>query len=615
MSFLQFMEMGILESLLNCVIAFALCMSFSSIGHFFLKGNKFALQSLFGMAFCSVFVMLCMSYCAYFSKYVVYAFSVFAIILGSISLIKKWNKKQGLIKSFLPTFFIFLYFVIRFLLLITQKTGFVNFNCHETYFAAPAFEIFKADYYSRLRIFDLYPYEWSRYHFFNGAFTSIPLSVFAKKNYVTYIFAKYLTIAFLLGAIFDCIREKKGVKKACVYFIFGCVASLILSYNMVTWSSFTNNYSSLLLMGITWILMMQEDWKSSCMASLILAISTSRATLTGGFFFLFSLYMLFKKDKENLFNFISSESKTAFFCVIMGFGSIVMVISGMKPNGQGVLDFNFMGNMFHYGWMVLMPFGTFFGNRSIFPKETAVYQIHFEFLILFAYVYMIIHGYDKIKKFIINNFKILFVIAIFTAELLFIHGFNIKDLIFISTAFTILYLLPIMAIYASSSETLSIPLGLFIISSIMQYMVFNSGSSCVNYTLIVAPVVICFSKMFVYDISNKMINSKFPKRRVLNTLFCIATLCICSGYLLSYDFSYSAFWTPKDDYSVNLRLREIPYSEKAFEYCDDSDADMAKLNALKGNRVHYKMVPNIENPYHSKNSMTIRFLPKGYDKQ
>ena len=619
MSLLQFMEMNILECIFGCVIAFVICMSFSSIGHFFLKGKYLALKSLIGMSFASVFIMICMSYCAVLSKYLIYTFVTFSFLASLFFIKKYWDQKTEILKSFLPVLLIFLYFLIRFFMLITQETGYVNFNCHETYFAAPALEIFKADYYSRLRLIDVYPYEWSRYHFFNGSFASLPLAAFVKKNYVTFIFAKFLTISFLLGTIFDCIRKSCGSKKAVIYFSFGCIASFVLSYNMVTWSSFTNNYSSLLLMGIVWLVMLQEDWETACMISLVLAVSTSRATLTGGFFFLFSLYMLFRNTNKTLIKFVLAEYKIAIFCIVVGIGCIVMTISGERPYGQSVLSLNFMDNMFHYAWMEIMSFGVFFENLTLFEKKDAISQVHFEFLILPVYAYMLIRGFDKLKKLVMKNLKLIFIFTLFAAELCFVHiyklyGFNLKRYVFILAAFGCLYVLPVLAVYCSSPQKMTVPLVLFILSSLMQYMVFNAASSCVNYTMIISLIIICFSKLFVDDVFyGKLLHNLYVARsRHFLYLF---MFCMGVGYFLSYSFEYSFFCSPKDYYSINLQLRDTPYLEEAFVYNTEHDADEAKLNALKGNRIHYQVPPDNSDPYMVKNSMCMRFLPQGYEKE
>ena len=603
------MEMSIIECIFECLGAFFICISFCSIGRIFISGKNLALQALIGMSVISIPVIVCMSFCAVLAKYIIYIAICISVLLSIYMLIRNWNNKKEIIKSFLPVFLMFLYFSIRLFMWITPETGTFDFNCHETYFAAPSLEIFKADYFSRLRIIDVYPYEWSGYHFFNGAFTAIPFVAFVKKNYITFLFVKFLTISVLLGSIFGCVKEKYAYKKAVFYFIIGCISAFVLSYNLVTWSSFTNNYSSLLLMYIVWLVMQEEDWRISCIISLILAVSTSRATLTGGLFFLYSLYMLFSNTKEkSIISFIVKEKICAICCMILGLGSVVMLLSGKQPYGQSVFSLDCMGNMFNMSWLQLMPFGTFFTNLTVLPKDGAVYQVHFEVLVFFVYTYVLLHNYKKIKNFLLKNWKLIFVVIIFMAEICFVYtvksyGLNIKRYIFILVAFSCLYLFPISSIYAASDSKMSVRFSLFIISSLMQYMVFMSGTSCVNYALIVPPLILCFIKQISIDINT-------PK-----SCFKICAMCFSvlgALFFFHYNFHYSFFCSPNDYYSTQLELRESIYSDEPYECVSEEYADFAKLNAIKGNRVQYSSTPDIKNIWMAKNSMTMRFLTKNY---
>lgn len=609
MSLLDFMEMNVLECITECFLSFILCISFCGIGHFFVKGNCIAFKSVIGMSFVSVLELLCMSYCAVLAKYVIY-FSIAVSFFLAVIIFAKNNKlRKEVLKSFLPVFLIFLYFIIRLFILIVPKTGFVDFNCHETYFAAPSLEIFKADYFSRLRLIDVYPYEWSKYHFFNGAFTAIPLSVFIKKNYVSFLFAKFLTIALYLGALFDCIRNKYGFKKASMYFIIGCLICFVVAYNSVTWSSFTNSYSMLILTGIVWILLVQEDWGKACMVSLILAISTSRSTLTGGLFFLFSLGMMFNKEKKSVALFISENIRCALFCMLVGGGVLIMIGSGLTPSNQVTFNTDFMGNMFNYAWLTLIPMGVLFEHRSIFKLAGAAYQIHLEFFILPVYIFILVKNIKRIEYFILINWKKLGVAGIFILEICFVYiykkyGFNSKKYIFIMTSFVILYLLPILTVRVVSDDRMNVPLGLFIISSLMQYMVFAASTSGCNYQLIVAPLLICISKQVTDVIIECSVKNSIVKK------LCLIFVASCGLYFVHYDFRFSFFGSPNDFYHTKLKLQNISYIQEPFVYESDGDADFAKLNALKGNRVHYLMTPNYSDSMMNKNSMTMRFIPE-----
>ena len=84
----------------------------------------------------------------------------------------------------------------------------------------------------------------------------------------------------------------------------------------------------------------------------------------------------------------------------------------------------------------------------------------------------------------------------------------------------------------------------------------------------------------------------------------------CGLYFVHYDFRFSFFGSPNDFYHTKLKLQNISYIQEPFVYESDGDADFAKLNALKGNRVHYLMTPNYSDSMMNKNSMTMRFIPE-----
>ena len=71
------------------------------------------------------------------------------------------------------------------------------------------------------------------------------------------------------------------------------------------------------------------------------------------------------------------------------------------------------------------------------------------------------------------------------------------------TAFACLYVLPVLSVYVTSGSKMYVPISMFIISVLLQYMVFNAGSSCVNYMLVAVPVILCFLRQIIVDVDEK----------------------------------------------------------------------------------------------------------------
>lgn len=259
MSILEFMEMSVAGSLFSCLLAVFICLSFAGIGEFFLKGRHgIVLHSVVGMAFVGAIVTFFAGCCAALCKYIIYI----SIFFGAFLTLKNIFQKKRTISDFyalVPFFILLTIFLYKLFAFITPHDNPIPFMDHLSYFASVSIEIFKADYFSRLRMIDVYPYEWSKYHFFTGSMISIPLLAFAQKNYVSFVIAKTIANCFVGGAIFDMLREKYDLKKSAIYFSLGLGLFFMCLRGRMCWGIVSNDFFSIAFLVMTWIFFMHEE--------------------------------------------------------------------------------------------------------------------------------------------------------------------------------------------------------------------------------------------------------------------------------------------------------------------------------------------------------------------
>lgn len=599
MSILEFMQMSIIDTFLYCLAAFFICVSFASIGRFFLKDAGVILQSVLGIGLTGAVIVITVSFWAALAKYVIYV-SICTSMVLSISCIykRKFGYRQA-VRSIIPTFLIFLFFVIKLMAQVIPANGVIDYNCHSTYFASIPLEIFKADYFSRIRIIDTYPYEWAKYHFFNGSCTAIALAVFAKKNFITYNIAKYLTVAIYTGALFEQIKLKSR-KNNVLCFCIGIGCAFTCTYNLTTWSLFTNNYSCILLTGLLWSLFEKRNYRAACLVSIVTALSVSRMVIIGGIIFLYALRRLYEQNGKTIKELIKKEWNRAVYSLLIGIGILTMAFSGVSVT----LDFSFSKShlyqtMFDRGWSCILPLGAF--------GQEEVYYVGLEYLIIVLYLYMVFRNLREIRFRNLRGLSVMtkLLLTVIGVTVIYIAGFSfcaivlkiysVNQIIWFMAMFLFLYVLPLFSLILNSGDKLFVLL--FMAAAIIQYSVFASSVSMCGYSAIFIPLIAAFSKMIMNDVDTD------SRKRV--ALIILAGLSLI--YVGIYDFKMLFFANTRDNFHTVLNLQEIPYMDVPFEYYSSEDADLAKLHALKGNRVHYNVKPELSDQNIAMTTMSLRF--------
>ena len=613
MSVLDFVEMSILECVILCAVSFFISVCFSSIGRLFLKQEGIILQSVVGMSVVAAVVLVSISYNAFFAKYVIFAGIVLSIILTAIYIIKQKPSIKKTIEACLPALVLYVFVLIKFLIWIVPENGFLKFNCHMTSYSDIPIEIFKADYYSRIKILDVFPYEYGKYHMFNGCMSAIPLAIFPLKSYVTYIFAKYVTISLYFGAIFEKVRAKNTSKNAILSFAIGLGSCFVLAFNLTTWSPFVNNYSTLLFMGILWLLMSDRNYKASCVVSLIFAVSAAWEILPGAFLFLFSLYMLFVENQKSVKMLFRNNLSVAICCLIIGIGVIITPLSGKSIGAESVISGDFMSSAFS-GWNNTLPTGGWI-HSHVLGFNNVMYGPHMEYLIIPVFLYLLLRQRTKIWGWIIQHWIVavavfLIIIDAFAAYVFRNYGtfaFTKADVKILMFQIVLMYILPMISVLVNIDNHLKFPFYLFLLASLLIGIMLNNETTACNWSKIFAIVIIIFVESIMADVE------KLKLKAVKLLPYGLAAFGLI--YVLIYDFHYPFWGSLGDGHYVEIPLEKVEYTSEVFQYNSAEDASLARLNAFKGNRVHYNVPFDLEDEAQWKTSISMRMAVESDEDQ
>jgi len=474
-------------------------------------------------------------------------------------------------------------------------------------------EIYKADYFSRIRILDVYPYEWSKYHMFNGVSSAIPLAVFPLKNILTYGLARYSFISFLIGAIYEQLKLKTNSrKKAILYFIVGASLFCVCGFDLLKWSLFMNNYSGLLLFGILWFVMVRKDYKKASIVSLMLSFATSKSAITGIVLFVFCMVKGYKDEITNtsLKN-VCRKNISQIIYFFFGIVTVcVMFLSGKSPIGETIFQPRLIYNMVLSGWSNSLPL--FKSLDNITKLNQCPLNIKLELIILLLYLMLLFIKRNKLIVHIKANFKKYFFIgmllaATYVAYWIYINNNNliIRLSIFRIPAIIIcVFILPIACVFVSCEKHMIEPLMYYVLFAIIQYMLLIPDNGMCNFSMIMIPVL-----YYIVDVNFEFFNG-LKKYSSVQTYGIIGLIFMLALVNIRTDEPYYIYVLSRNDgFQKVVQLEQVEYLDnKAYIYDGDvTEEDIVRLNALKGNRISYK---NSVTTYEHTTELTIsqRFI-------
>lgn len=158
-----------------------------------------------------------------------------------------------------------------------KKLTFLNFNSHYSYYSSISVELLNADYFSRLKLMNVYPYEWAQYHFFNSA-TQTAVQIFlGTPNLFTFFMAQTLILVFLILSVGEeILRRSENLKASAAIYIGWILIGFTLFSDTLTWNLATSGMMSVFALILFLISLQYGHRKSSFIFLAILSISAIR---------------------------------------------------------------------------------------------------------------------------------------------------------------------------------------------------------------------------------------------------------------------------------------------------------------------------------------------------
>lgn len=606
MSILEFMEMSVGDCIIYALVSLIAIICYAGVGSVFAPRQGLALRAVIGMSFTAGLVVLSLSWAAVLAKYIIFA----SVLVGAaVTLYRRSLSRQTLL-ALVPTVLLFIFFLAKILSWVMPEQGIIEYNCHSTYFSDIAIEAVRAEYFSRVRIADIYPYEWSRYHMFNGAYTATLLAFLPKANYLSYLLMKFMTIALYMGAVFELVREQsKNFKIAAAKFLLGMGLVYLAAFKLVTWSAFTNNYSCAFMLLLTWLLFAAKKYRLAVIFAIAFAATASRSILPGTGLFFYGIYLVLKENGysfKHIGQLLLKDKCLTAFVLALGLSILATGLSGKLPARESAFNyFHFLGNITSWGWNGLMPIGGYISRIvAVYPHQKIVSEL----LIVVIYAVLIYANREFLKNLWQRltphhrAIKTIGLILLLATISIVVFSHHRKDRYYQLSTFIMIYAVPIMTVLMTARAQMRRVALIFIGIAIAQCSIFNAGVTIPNYTLIAIIIVGLFVDLLVEKINMW----RYAKITV------IAGIIVGTAALASYNFQIPFWGDETDGYHIYHKLTYVAKTEMPFEYYSDDDADLARLNALKGNRVHYNILPDVQDETMRMISMSMRFLPKNY---
>lgn len=483
--------------------------------------------------------------------------SIFWIFLVIVS-IKNWSFHAVLSYINSKTFLAFIIVTIIFLLYVFYSINFsFVYNGHDPYLFSIPFEIVESDYFSRLKVFDNYPFEWSKYHFFHGSLYSIFIKILPFKN--IFIF-KYLQLVFLLLGYLAVIEYKTENIHQIIILILCVIFAPSLS-----WLASSNGIFSLIALILASISYIRKKHLYSLFFLAILMSSSSRTILPAGMVF---TYIFFRDvyDKEKI---------PSLFYVLLVFpllttlsmvftGEINLEYHSLNEIGQLRLE-NFQNDWFRF--LFLNKLAALMLNLSLKIKIS----------LSLCFTAILFFNNFKLKKKIFSVLLIYFLLILWMPFLL--KGLeNIINPILIICTLIVSFLI----IYQKQDlhKTFKTPIYIYLIVSYAQTIVIPPDSSVVNLMLFDVILLLILIHDFV---SLPMVKRKF----LTSTLYIILPVSL---YFYKRIFFPDLRSESTFVYNMkNIDFDKIKVKEEVLDYSLHGEEKAILNNCFYGKKINYSL--------------------------
>ena len=572
---------------LQTVLCVILTLMLYFFGAFFVKKQKFFTSVTIGLSLTAMLISISISYYSIIAKFII----LFVFLMSFVLFLKKimfqmyWKELLNIVfkRELVLLFGIFLSILSIFIYLFLNTVNAQNIilEGHQNYFSGISLEIFQANYFDRLKVFDNYPLTWTKYHFFNGSLNSLPLSIFSEKNYLTFFISKLVIISIFIMSIIENLSFKRINN---IFYIFGVII-LVITYFLnasiyfTNWSILSNAYSSIFYLLLFLIFLLNNNKDAALFFILVFTICLSRTLFIGGFLILVFIYMNTRLNLSKIQSLF--HSKNIYIFVIFCLSVFSMIFSGTSPANTSIFDLNVMN--IANGWALVLG-NYYYVNTPI--EISNIYSMSINYFVLINVVAFLIcfkkiyqerqTNFLSIKSDLYSIVFMLIAIFIFIAFFLaFLLPYELSLIIFI-------YLVPLFQIVILSPNSLRPYCLTFIAISLLQILIFNPGISFPAYALI--EVILIF--LIIHNLNFLNTSKKFEKG--------LSVFFICLIFLSNPSLNIDKlFITDKNEITSHEIFENSYYLKSDFDtnlhnvYCYEDDNEKSMIASLLGIRSSY----------------------------
>ena len=494
------------------------------------------------------------SIAAVISNIIISIFWIFVVIVSIKNC--SFNAVLSYINS--KTFLAFIIVTIIFLWYVFYSINFsFVYNGHDPYLFSIPFEIVESDYFSRLKVFDNYPFEWSKYHFFHGSLYSIFIKILPFKN--IFIFKYLQLVCLLLGYL--AVREYKTENFHQIIILILCV----IFAPSLSWLASSNGIFSLIAFILASISYIRKKHLYSLFFLAILMSSSSRTILPAGLVFTY----IFFRDVYH------KEKIPSLFYVLLVFPLLTTL--SMIFTGDINLEYHSLNEIGHFRLENFQSdwFRFLFLNKLAFLMLNLSLKIKISLSLCFTAI--LFFNNFKLKKKIFSVLLIYFLLILWIPFLL--KGLEniINPILIICTL-----ILSFLIIYLKQDlhKTFKIPIYIYLIVSYTQTIVIPPDSSVVNLML--------FDAILLLILIHDFVSLPIVKRKLLtSTLFILLPVSL---YFYKRIFFPDLRSESTFVYNMkNIDLDKIKVKEEILDYSLHGEDKAILNNCFYGKKINYSL--------------------------
>ncbi len=553
------------DILITYTLFYFLSFLYSGIGGYFVNDGMYT-RILAGLTVNATIITVLASFYSGFIQYYI----AMAIVFSSISLLRNisvYRIKINFTKYLLP-YIGGLLLMLVFIEPYNSQHESIPFDGHMAYFSGVPLEMLNSEYFSRLRVFDNYPVEWSKYHFFNGSLSAQIMFFYNENNYFTFVASKVALLFILISSIVENIKisDKSLLTLLTLFFVTLVIISgpLLSSFK---WNFSTNGYTSIGYI-ILAILFLQRDKYIGSMFFILAFIAVVSRSIIPGSLLLLSLLIIRKEILLDLYK----NNKTLLSSIFILFSLSILSTVFIGESSSSILRYG-LDNMLNRGWIIIM-------SAASAPKSALILSIIVLFLSLSTFLKRVEVNKNKILSlYEEHKSKVLIFLVASTSFVVFVillnhrvpTSYSVNEVLYL---FFIFYFMPMCLLYVLTPAKIRVFVFVFVVSSVLSTLVISADISIPNYALVEWII-------FLFIIQKVADENIFVKCSV------VLVSLLFFYYLYQSAYSIDIFSAKEPPIYIDYITEEELNLKNKEAFCSELSIDKSPIVAIFGHRVTY----------------------------